>query len=370
MRALASLRLWNWPFEAQIKKSGVWIGLFALMMVLTFMTDGGFLSPRNLTNLMRQTAVNGTLAAGMTLVILIGGIDLSIGSVVALVGILIGLTQVAWGGSVMATMASFGVACLAGTAIGFFNGSLIAWLRIPPFVITLGMMVIARGVALILSDGTGISPMGGGVQWVGEEYFSLGVSALFIGMIGVGLIQRLKKDWSFWIFPTSLFALIAYAFLSYKGFPVSILFLVASLGAAALLLSQTVLGRSIFAVGSNEQAAHWAGIPVTKVKAIVYGLMGFFTGVGAFLLTARLNSAVPTAGQLFELDAIAAVVIGGTSLKGGRGSILGAFAGAMMIAVLNNGMDLLLVPSFYQMVFKGLIIIVAVAMDTNQRATT
>jgi ribose transport system permease protein len=139
------------------------------------------------------------------------------------------------------------------------------------------------------------------------------------------------------------------------------------LGVIGFLLSNTTLGRSVYAVGANERAAYWAGVPVRKVKWFVYAALGMLAGLSGVLLSARLNSAVPTAGNLFELDAIAAVVIGGTSLKGGSGTIMGTFAGALTIATLNNGMDLLQVPSFYQMVFKGLIIIVAVSMDKAQR---
>jgi ribose/xylose/arabinose/galactoside ABC-type transport system permease subunit len=139
------------------------------------------------------------------------------------------------------------------------------------------------------------------------------------------------------------------------------------MAAVSFLLTRTTFGRSVYAIGSNERAALWAGVPVKRVIWIVYAIMGFLAGVAGLLLTARLNGSDPNAGQLFELDAIAAVVIGGTSLKGGTGTIMGSFIGALTIATLNNGMDLLSVPSFYQMVFKGLIIVGAVALDKGQR---
>jgi ribose/xylose/arabinose/galactoside ABC-type transport system permease subunit len=171
------------------------------------------------------------------------------------------------------------------------------------------------------------------------------------------------------IFPLLVLGLIAYAFLAYKGFPMLVVFLLLSMLAASFLLTRTTFGRSVYAIGSNERAAVWAGVPVKRVVWVVYAIMGFLSGLAGLLLTSRLNGADPNAGQLFELDAIASVVIGGTSLKGGTGTIMGSFIGALTIATLNNSMDLLGVPSFYQMVFKGLIIIGAVALDKGQRQT-
>ncbi len=169
------------------------------------------------------------------------------------------------------------------------------------------------------------------------------------------------------IFPVITTLIFSYAFLSYRGFPNLGLFLMLVLLALGFILTQTVFGRSIYAIGSNEKAAYWAGVSIKKVTILVYALMGLLSGLAAALLTSRLNGADPNAGQLFELDAIAAVVIGGTSLKGGSGSVIGSLVGALTIATLNNGMDLLGVPSFYQMVFKGVIIVVAVSLDRGQQ---
>lgn len=359
-----------------IKKNGVWIGFLLLATVVAFMTmdwstmESRFLSPRNLTNLLRQASINGVLAAGMTLIILTGGIDLSIGSIVAVAGIFVGISQLHWGwaelgaiGAVYSVLLSLAV----GTAAGVVNGGLVSVLGIAPFVITLGMMVIARGLALILSNGSGISPMGDAFRFIGEEYLGTWPTVSLIAVILAIMLWRFRRNLLEAVFPLVTCAVFAYAFIQYKGFPVQVLFLVASLAVTAFLLTHTTLGRCIYAIGSNEQAAHWAGVPIRRVKWIVYSIMGLFSGLAGALLTARLNGAVPTAGQLFELDAIAAVVIGGTSLKGGVGTILGSFVGALTIATLNNGMDLLEVPSFYQMVFKGIIIILAVGLDRGQR---
>jgi D-xylose transport system permease protein len=359
-----------------IKKNGVWIGFLLLAVAVTLLTmdwsllESRFLSPRNLTNVLRQASINGVLAAGMTLVILTGGIDLSIGSIVAVAGIAVGISQLNWGWGETGAMGCFYSILLSlgvGTAAGVVNGGLVSILGIAPFVITLGMMVIARGLALILSNGSGISPMGESLRYIGEEYLSSGLTVALILLVFALLLWRFRRNLLEAAFPIVTCGVFAYAFIQYKGFPIQVLFLVASLASVAFMLTHTTLGRCIYAIGSNEQAAHWAGVPIKRVKWIVYSIMGFFSGLAGVLLTSRLNGAVPTAGQLFELDAIAAVVIGGTSLKGGVGTILGSFVGALTIATLNNGMDLLEVPSFYQMVFKGMIIILAVGLDRGQR---
>ncbi len=354
------------------KNHGAWLGLFALTIPFAILTDGALLEPRNLTNILRQASINGVLAVGMTLVILTAGIDLSIGSIVAAVGVLVGISQVNWGWVELGWLGTFLSILFAIFSGGFFGsctGFLVSGLGIPPFVITLGMMVILRGLALIWSGGSGISPMGEEFRWIGEAYLSTPITALILCVLLVSWFWVYRRKLADGLFLLITLLGLGVAFLFYKGFPVLALVLLLSLGLVAFILKYTTLGRSIYAVGSNEQAAFWAGVPVKKVKWFVYTAMGALSGLGAVLLTSRLNSAVPTAGQLFELDAIAAVVIGGTSLKGGSGNLLGTLVGTLMIAVLNNGMDLLQVTSFYQMVFKGLIIIAAVALDKGQRAT-
>jgi len=353
-----------------VKANGAWLALIALMLAFTLLTSGEFLSPRNLTNLTRQAAINGILAGGMTLVILSGGIDLSIGSLVAVAGVLVGISQVNWGWANQGwngALMSLGLAAGAGLLAGLLNGLLVAWLRIAPFVITLGMMVIARGLAMILSGGSSISPMGDTLgEWTGT-YFGQGPTVAVLLLFGGYLLFGLfRKKWNF-VLPLAVMAVFGWSFLSYRGLPSISLFLIVTLSLLAFLLKFTVFGRSVFALGSNERAAYWAGVEIFKVTALIYTVMGLLAGLSGLLLSARLNGADPNAGQLFELDAIAAVVIGGTSLKGGQGSILGSLVGALSIASLNNGMDLMGVSSFYQMVFKGVIIIAAVSLDHSQR---
>ena len=316
------------------------------------------------------------LASGMTLIILTGGIDLSIGSLVGLAGVVVGLTQVTWGWSadgISGAFASAGAAIAVGIFAGAVNGTLIARLRIAPFVITLGMMVVARGLALILSGGASLSPMGEALDPLANGFIPQVPSGIFLGilLLGMGVLAYFQRAraWGDFVFPMIVTAGFGFAFVNYRGFPVLGLFLVAVIAIAGFVLARTTFGRSVFAIGSNERAALWAGVPVRRTLFSVYVLMGLLSGLVGILLSARLNSSDPNAGQLFELDAIAAVVIGGTSLRGGQGSVIGSLAGALTIATLNNGMDLMGVPSFYQMVLKGIIIIGAVALDRTQRTT-
>lgn len=353
-----------------VKANGSWLALIALMLLFTALSSGEFLAARNLTNLTRQAAINGILAGGMTLVILSGGIDLSIGSIVAVAGVLVGISQVHWGWAGQGTtgaLMSLGLALGAGILAGLLNGLLVAWLRIAPFVITLGMMVIARGLAMILSGGSSISPMGDDLgEWTGA-YFGVPLTLAVIVPVGAYLAVGAARGQARLLLPLLVLGLFGWSFLTYRGLPSISLFLILVLALLAFLLTFTVFGRSIFALGSNERAAYWAGVEIFKVTTFIYTIMGLLAGLSGLLLSARLNGADPNAGQLFELDAIAAVVIGGTSLKGGTGTIIGSLVGALTIASLNNGMDLLGVSSFYQMVFKGVIIIAAVSLDHSQR---
>lgn len=355
------------------KENGAWIGFFCLAIFLSIWTDGQFLSSRNLTNLVRQASLNGILAAGMTMVILTGGIDLSIGSLVALCGIVVGISQVQWGWGEQGSLGivfSFALAIVLGLILGLTNGVLISRLKLAPFVITLGMMVVARGLSLIFAGGSTISPMSEGLNGLASGFISVELSWVPVILIAAGFIFAILKkriSISASLFPGIAFLFFSFAFLKERGIPFLAVFLMCTIATVWFVLNRTVFGRNIYAIGSNEKAAYWAGVSVTNSKTWVYGAMGLLAGLSAVLLTGRLNSADPNAGQLFELDAIAAVVIGGVSLKGGRGSVLGALIGALTMATLSNGMDLMGVSSFYQMVLKGFVIILAVSLDRNQR---
>jgi putative xylitol transport system permease protein len=292
----------------------------AFCVFLALATPGGtFLSARNGVLVLLQISVNAVLAAGMTLVILSAGIDLSVGSVIALAGV-IGADLAASGAPApLAAAAGIG----AGALVGLVNGAAVVWLRVAPFIATLATMTAVRGAAYIYTDGVSIG----------------GLPPSFTAW-GDGRIGPL---------------------------PVPVLVAAAVVAATALLLRRTVFGRRVQAVGANEEAARLAGVRVGRIKIGVYVLMGALAALGGLLLAARLGAGDPKAGQLYELTAIAAVVVGGTSLAGGRGGIGGTVLGALILGVLDNGLVLLDVSAFYQMVVKGLVILAAVAVDRGGR---
>jgi ABC-type xylose transport system permease subunit len=346
--------------------------VIALGVLLHFLTGGTFSEARNLTNLTRQVAINGILAIGMTYVILIGGIDLSVGSVVALCGIAAGLSEVRMGWGVPASVAA---AVISGLVIGAFNGWMITRYRIAPFIITLGMMVIARGAALIFSDGAAIAPTSDAFNELGQGYLAVMPTLVICGLVFGSVFYRTlrgKGPWSRRL-PTlvggaALAGGAAHVFGNYNGFPFPVLvFSLLALG-GSFVLERTRIGRFTFAIGGNAEAAWLAGVPIRKLTLGIYTAMGALSGLCGAILTARLNGALPTAGELFELDAVAAVVIGGTSLQGGSGSVSGSILGAFLIGTLNNGMSLMAIPEFYQKVIKGVIIVLAVWIDTRSKA--
>ena len=361
-----------------------WRGLLILLglaLLLHFLTDGTFTEPRNLTNLARQVAINGILAVGMTYIILIGGIDLSVGSVVALCGITAGVLQVkqGWAGwtgaqAWVGAMGSLAAAVLVGIFSGWFNGFMITRYRIAPFIITLGMMVIARGAALIFSDGAAISPTGDAFNEIGQGYLPISATLGLLGLTAVLVVvtslsstgSAKQKAWNIFL-GLALSAGAAYVFGRYNGLPYPVLVFVILSLVGVFILERTRAGRFTLALGGNAEAAWLAGVPIRKITVGIYTVMGALSGLSGAILTARLNGAMPTAGELFELDAIAAVVIGGTSLQGGSGTIQGSVLGAFLIGTLNNGMSLMAIPEFYQKVIKGVIIVLAVWFDTRQK---
>ena len=323
------------------------------------LTQGDFFTARNLTNLTRQVCINGILSIGMTYVILTGGIDLSVGSVAALAGIAAGILQVNFGYGAMGVsgaLISILGAVSVGALWGLINGLIIVKSKVVPFIITLGIMVIARGLALILSKGAAIAPLDESFNYLGQGYFSISIT---IGLLAVATALALlkvfrshKKNLIHVALILLIAALSAYTFLTYKGIPVPVVLFVLIAFIAHYCLNNTVWGRYVIATGSNLNGAFLSGVPVNKITFFVYLITGTLAGLSGAVLSARLNGAMPTAGDLFELDAIAAVVIGGTKLTGGVGSISGSVLGAFLIGVLNNSMSLLNVDEFYQKVIK------------------
>ena len=304
----------NRLFSTYARQLGTVIGLWLLCGILMLLTPH-FLTVSNLSNVAQQTAINAIIAAGMTFVIISAGIDLSVGSIVALAGVVLGSLL----SPNMPLTVALAAALATGTACGLFNGVLIAFGRLPPFIATLGMMSVARGLALLYAHGRPISDF--------SERFRFIATGKCLGI----------------------------------PMPVLIMAVVYLLG--NFLLTRTKLGRYTYAIGGNEQATRLSGVNVRLYKTLVYGLSGLLSGLAAILLTARLNSAQPIAGIMYELDAIAATVIGGTSLMGGEGKIAGTLVGALIISVLRNGLNLLDVSSYVQQTVIGSVIIIAVFLD-------
>jgi ribose transport system permease protein len=301
-------------FSHYARQLGTLSGLFVLCVVLWALTPH-FLTVSNLLNVAEQAAIIAIVATGMTFVIITGGIDLSVGSVLAFAGVVMASTLHAE----VPVPVALAVALGTGLCCGLVNGALITVGRLPPFIATLGMMSVARGTALMFTEGRPVSGFSGGFR-------SLATGELL-------------------------------------GIPVSVIIMVGVYVVAHFVLTRTKLGRYTYAIGGNEEAALLSGVNVKLYKAAVYGISGMLSGLAAVLLTARLNSAQPIAGMMYELDAIAATVIGGTSLLGGEGTVVGTLIGALIMAVLRNGLNLLGVSSFIQQVVIGSVIIAAVLID-------
>jgi ribose/xylose/arabinose/galactoside ABC-type transport system permease subunit len=289
-------------------------GLLVLCVALWIATPY-FATIDNLLNVVEQSTIVGIIAIGMTFVILTGGIDLSAGSLVALSGVVTAMVLQAGYPLAIGLLAGLG----AGTGAGVINGALVTYGRLPPFIATLGMMSVARGAALVLSDGRPISGFPATLR-------SLATGRLF-------------------------------------GIPFAVLLMLALYAIAHFVLTRTVLGRYAYAIGGNEEAAVLSGVNVRRHKIIVYAIAGASAAICAVVLLARLNSAQPIAGMGYELDAIAAVVIGGTSLLGGSGAVAGTLVGALIMSVLRNGLNLLGVSSYVQQIAIGVVIVVAVLVD-------
>jgi len=297
------------------RQFGTLIGLVALCLVLWILTPY-FLTVSNLLNVAEQTSINAIVAVGMTFVILSAGIDLSVGSIVALSGVILGMAL--RDGEPLAL--ALALALAVGVVSGAVNGLLVSHGGLPPFIVTLGTMSIARGAALLVTEGRPISG------------FAASFRLLATGRVGF--------------------------------VPAPVIITAAVYLLAHLVLTRTTFGRYVYAIGGNEEATRLSGVAVRFHKAMIYAVSGLTSAVAAVILTARLNSAQPIAGMMYELDAIAATVIGGTSLMGGEGTLGGTLVGALIMGVLRNGLNLLGVSSFLQQIVIGGVIVVAVLLDT------
>jgi inositol transport system permease protein len=323
---------------AFLRKYAIVFIFFAMFIGMWFLSDA-FLQPRNLFNIVRQISVVGLIAIGVTMVIITGGIDLSSGSVLALAAVVAAslAQRVDWQGAKypgldLPVIAPIVAALAVGVICGAINGSLIARFKIPPFIATLGMMTVARGFALIYSD----RPVSG----LTDAY----------NYIGQG----------------ELFKVLPIPNQPPLGIPIPIIILAVVAIGAHVMLNNTRFGRHIYAIGGNEQAARISGLNVGRIKIGVYTIAGLLAGLAGLVLSSRIGSGQPGLGVGYELDAIASAVIGGTSLSGGIGTIWGTIVGALIIGVLNNGLDLLNVSAYWQTIVKGSIIVIAVIIDERK----
>lgn len=308
------------PATKKMNKLGPLLALVVLVVFVTIMNPN-FLAPANLLNLLRQVSTNALIAFGMTFVIITGGIDLSVGSTLALSSALMA-GMIASG---LNPVLAMGMGLLLGAFLGACNGVMITKGKMAPFIATLATMTIYRGLTLVYTDG---NPITG----IGDSF----------------IFKYMGRGYLF-------------------GIPFPVVVMLLFFGVLYVLLHKMTFGRKTFALGGNEKAAFIAGIKSDRIKIAIYSISGLMAAVAGIIITSRLNSAQPTAGNAYEMDAIASVVLGGTSLSGGRGRLIGTLIGALIIGTLNNGLNLLGVSSFYQQVVKGVVIIIAVLLDRKNK---
>lgn len=345
------------------------VGALILMGIIsTFLTGGSFAQPQNLLNIAVQVSVNGILAVGMTMVIITGGIDLGVGSLLAFIGVVVARTHMMGWPVPLMILVGLG----AGALVGLWNGLFITRFSLPPFIVTLGTMTIARGIALVVSKERAL-----GISSAGFDRIATANTPGLIALATLALLSGylVRKQWQKghnWI---ALIAavlgvgLAGWVLLSpqVQGLPMAVVIFATVVLAGAFLLNYTSFGRHLLAIGGNAQAARLSGIDVKRTLLLTYGFMGLLSGVASVLLASRLAAGVPTAGNMGELDAIAAVVIGGTSLSGGSGTIAGTVVGAFIIGLLNNVLVIMNVESNYQFIIKGAIIMGAVMLDVRKK---
>lgn len=358
------------------------LAIVAIWLLFDHITGGIFLTPRNVSNLLRQTAITGLLAAGMVFVIISGEIDLSVGAQLGLLGGVAAILDYHHGMPVAATV---GIVVLLGLVIGLFNGYWIAYLRVPSFIVSLAGFLAFRGMLLGLTEGVTVPVESEGLVMIGQAYLPAALGNL-LGLAVFLLIafltfrtrsRRARHALSIaplWLDGVRLvgfggmIAVFVVTLNHYKGIPLPVFVALAILGLFTFMAEMTVFGRRIYAVGSNFEATRLSGINVRAVKMAVFGLMGLMCALAGLMTTARLAAGSPSAGNLGELDAIASCFIGGASSRGGIGTVYGAMIGALIMASLDNGMSMLDIDTFWQMIVKGSILLLAVWADVISRS--
>ncbi|MFP3324184.1 sugar ABC transporter permease [Planococcus sp. SIMBA_160] len=376
--------------KTNIRDYGMYIALFVIMLTFSVMTDGLFMSSRNISNLLDSAGYIAVLAVGMTLIIVIRHIDLSVGFVAGFLGAVAAIFLTQMGLTVWLVIP---IVLVFGIIIGLFNGFLVAKIGIPSFVATLAGMLIFRGALLNVTESTGtiivnddlFNALGNGFIPSLVEVNGLHLLSVLVGAVGIALYiyseistRRNKATYGFEVISLPIFIVklvfvsfiigyITWVLAGYNGFSWTVVIMLLVVVIYHFLSTKTVLGRNIYAVGSNPEAAHLSGINVTKITMIVFGSMGMLAALSGILFTARLQSATTTAGTLFELDAIAAAYVGGVSSAGGVGKVTGAIIGAIVMASLSSGMNLLGVGISYQYMIRGGVLAAAVIFDVMTR---
>lgn len=376
--------------KVNIREYGMYIALFVIMLTFSIMTDGLFMSSRNISNLLDATGYIAVLAVGMTLVIVIRHIDLSVGYAAGFLGAIAAILLTNWGVPVYLTVP---IILVLGIVLGLFNGLLVASVGIPAFVATLAGMLIYRGALLQVTEKSGtiivrddhFNAIGNGFIPSLAEIGGLHLLSLLLGGVAIVLYilsemstRRNKLKYEFevvskgifaikLVFVSAIIAYITWILAGYNGFSWTVIIMLLVVVVYHFIATKTVLGRHIYAVGSNPEAAHLSGINVKKITYIVFGSMGLLSALSGILFTARLQSATTTAGTLFELDAIAAAYVGGVSSAGGVGKVTGAIIGAIVMASLSSGMNLLGVGVSYQYIIRGGVLAAAVIFDVMTR---
>jgi putative multiple sugar transport system permease protein len=375
--------------KTNIRNYSMFLMLVLILIVFAVLTGGINLSSRNVSNIFMQNSYILTLAAGMVLVIIVGNIDLSVGSIAAFTGAIAVMTYNS-GVSLPLTVV---ITMIAGVGIGIFQGFWIAFMKIPAFIVTLSGMLLWRGLTYVLTDVTPISLADNNFRVITSGFVSIEALTIdgthyFAWVVGLALslifvlwsikVRRNKLKRGFEILPMSAFilknvlvvgmiALLSWKFADFRGVPIVVIVLSVVVGILTFVTNRTVIGRYIYAVGGNSRSAKLSGINSEMVVFVVHVIMGSLAGLAGLVFAGYMNSAIPNAGELFELDAIAACFIGGASASGGIGTIIGAIVGGLVMGVINNGMSLMNIGADWQYVVKALVLLLAVFYDIYTR---
>ena len=383
--------------QIDLRQYGILAALAVIVVLFQVLTDGRLLLPGNINNLIQQNAYVLILAVGMVIVIIAGHIDLSVGSVVAMVGAVSAISMTQWG---MPWWAAVVLALVLGAAVGAWQGFWVAFVGIPAFIVTLAGMLLFRGLTLVfLTGGTinalpaGFNAIGGG--WLPELFGTIGegrgsrdILTIVLGVLASALLiaQQLRsrskqrrldlpveRGISFWaknVIAAVAIVALTFQLSAYRGTPIILIILAVLILLFTFVLNQTVFGRHVYAIGGNLFAAQMSGVKTSWINFFVFVNMGVLAGLAGVVTTARAGGAVASAGQSFELDAIAAVFIGGAAVTGGVGTVIGAVIGALIMGVLNMGLSILSVDAAWQQTIKGLVLLLAVAFDVMSKRRT